>query len=229
MGAFAPVLIFLLVGGVIAAAIVATVVYERKRTQAVKELAESIGLSFFPHGDPALVGSLSSFPLFSQGSSRTICNMIHGDTHDVVASLFDYKFTVGSGKNKSTHHQTVVCIQSSEMHLPVFTLRPEHFFHRIGAVFGIQDIDFPTHPEFSKLFLVQGASEEQIRGLFTPAILSYFEGKKGIAVEADGRRVLVYRARVREKPAAWLSRMEEAFEIYGLMKKRSAELSAGQA
>jgi len=108
-----------------------------------------------------------------QGASRSK-NIAYGRLDDVEVMLFDYAYTTGSGKNRSTHHQTVAFFQSDALDLPEFVARPEGLFDKIGQVFGYQDIDLPMHPEFSRRFILRGADEGRIRDAFTPEVARYF-------------------------------------------------------
>ena len=80
------------------------------------------------------------------------------------------------------------------MRLPQFTLRPEHVFHKIGQVFGYQDIDFDSHPEFSKRYLLKGENEESVRWLFGDDALSFYESDRTLSTEAAGRQLIHYRS-----------------------------------
>jgi len=191
---------------------------EKKRTEAMTQAANDLGLPFFPTGDPSLINELSHFKLFSQGRSRTISNMIHGDTAAVTVGIFDYKYVTGSGKNRTTHVQTVISFESSALDLPQFLVRPEHLFDKIGGVLGFKDIDFETHPAFSKSYMLQGSEEERIRETFTPELLSFFETMSGITVEGAGNRLVYFRSRKRMKPQETRKFMEEGFKIYAQFK-----------
>jgi len=191
---------------------------EKKRTEGMALSAEEFGLPFFPTGDPTLITELSHFKLFSQGRSRTIKNMIHGETAAVTVGIFDYRFVTGSGKNKATHVQSVISFQSSALNLPQFLVRPEHLFDKIGGVLGFKDIDFDTHPVFSKTYMLQGSDEEQIRNTFNSKVLDFFESMSGITVEGEGQRLVYFRSRRRIKPDEARKFMEEGFKVYAQFK-----------
>ena len=214
---------FIIFGGV-ATAIVVAIVWayrvEKKRTEDLQGLANELGLPFFPTGDDSLVTALSGLHLFSQGRSKKIKNMIHGDTDEVDLGIFDYQYTTGSGKNSHTYKQTVVCFRSPQLSLPHFEMRPQSFFHSIGKAFGYQDIDFDTHPVFSKSFVLRGDDEDAVRTLFTPEVLSFFEAKTGMSVEAQGEFLLFYRGSQRTKPPEIRALMTEGFDIFALFRAR---------
>jgi hypothetical protein len=221
MDGIGPLLPFLLVGGIallIAGIVVWGFLHERKRTEAMKAAAEQLGLPFYPTGDPRLVSDLASFDLFSQGRSKKITNMIHGESDEVEVGVFDYQYTTGSGKNSHTSKQTVVYFQSEQLKLPQFALRPEHLFHRIGGVFGYQDIDFESHAAFSSAYLLRGSDEEQLREVFGENVLAFFEKQRGVSVEGNGRRLVFYRAAKRMRPEQVRALMEEGFRVFALFR-----------
>ena len=81
-----------------------------------------------------------------------------------------------------------------------FVLAPENVFHRIGGLFGYQDIDFEESPEFSSRYLLRGADETAIRGAFGSDRLAFFGGEAGWTVESRGGHIGVYRSGKRCKP-----------------------------
>lgn len=151
-----PMLLF--AGFVALFGVLATVAWmnEKKRTAAMQALAASMNFTFAAVDRGALLTSLGQFHLFSQGHARKLANVMCGSANGIDVALMDYRYTTGSGKNAQTHSQTVIRFRSGLLQLPDFTLRPERVFHRIGEVFGYKDIDFSTHPGFSKQYLQQG-------------------------------------------------------------------------
>ncbi len=216
---------FIIIGVIILAivlGIIATRIYERKRTERFEQVAEQLGLPFFKEGDPQLVEALGALHLFSQGRAKRLYNMIHGETEDVDLAVFDYKYTIGSGKSTHTHSQTVVYIHCQDLDLPKFALRPQHFFHRIGKIFGYQDIDFETHPTFSGRYILQGDEETRIREVFRDELLAFFEGLHGVSAEASGGRLVYYRAGKRINPDEVRTLMEEGFRLFALIRGSTA-------
>lgn len=185
----------------------------KKRTAALQLIAQTLGLPFQPAGDPSLVDELSVFQLFSRGRSKRITNLIRAETEDIRAALFDYQYTIGSGKSTQTLHQTVVSLQALDLKLPEFSMRPETLLHKIGGWFGYADIDFADHPIFSRAFLLRGPNEQNIRRLFVPGLLEFFEARKGLYVEARGTRFISYRARKRVTPAEVQAEMDNGLKL----------------
>jgi hypothetical protein len=192
---------------------------EKKRTDAMEQAAREMGLSFYPKDDGSTLSSLLQFHLFSQGHAKKITSVMHGEVSDMEVRIFDYTYTTGSGKNAHTSRQTVICFRSPKLDLPSFSLRPENLFHKIGSLFGYQDIDFDTHPVFSKHYLLRGSDEEAIRDAFDEDVLAFYEEQDGFCTEGSGPTLIFYRAAQRAKPENIRAFMEKGFKVAGLFMK----------
>ena len=190
---------------------------EKKRTEQLGPVAEQLGFDFSPQGDPALLESLKPFRLFSQGHSEKLWNLMRGHTHDLDVAIFDYRYVTGGGKHSHTWLHTVVCFRFDGEPLPSFALRPENLFHKIGALFGYQDIDFKSHSTFSKNYLLRGEDEAAIREVFTPDLLDFYAEQTGICTEGSGNVLLVYREK-RAEPSKIGDFMEEGFGVYSAFR-----------
>jgi len=173
---------------------------ERERTQALQQLAATLGWSFAADAPLTQIAWLDRFTLFSQGRSRQIRNFMYGQAQGVKAAVFDYIYVTGSGKSQQTHYQTVVYLEPVNLALPMFSLRPETLFHRMLSAFGYQDIDFGQRPEFSNQYILRGQNELAIRQTFNDRVLSFFEGYAGTCVDAGGNQLFIYRAGQRFQP-----------------------------
>lgn len=195
---------------------------EKRRTEAFQEQAEQMGLHFVDNPDGAAYHKFDGFRLFSRGYSRKMKNLIEGDSGDVKISIFDYRYTTGSGKNSKTSRQTVAALQSPLLRCPDFTMRPEGFLDKIGNAMGFQDLDFDTHPEFSKLFVLKGPDEAAIRAYFTSQVLDFFEKHAGNSIEASGDTMFFYRLRRISKPEELKDLLAQAYEAYGVLSEANA-------
>ena len=208
----------LFIGGVIAFIAVGAYfsrVSSQKRTEALQAEADAMGLQFNSDGSDAL-HSFSGFKLMNVGRSRRALNLISGDAGDVKISIFDYRYTTGSGKNKRTSIQTVVALESAGIAAPAFSMRQQSgFLDKIGKLFGGQDIDFEGHPKFSEMFVLQGPDEDAIRSFFTPALLTFFETKVGHSIEGLQGKMLLYKSRSRTAPEEIKDLLASAYEVYG--------------
>ncbi|MEA5464941.1 hypothetical protein [Leptothoe sp. PORK10 BA2] len=154
--------------------IVISIVLDRKRTEAIKQLAYTLGFDYREHPQAHLPHTIWQFDLFNKGRRRRLKNLIQGIQNDARVSIGEYRYTTGSKKSKNTHSQTVVFIESDQLNLPSFLLTSENAFHKIGNLFGYKDIDFDSHPEFSSQYLLRGSDEDRVRELFHEGVLNVY-------------------------------------------------------
>lgn len=192
---------------------------ERQRTETVSTIATSMNFSFSAEADESLLKTLEHFHLFSQGRSRQIRNVMQRGDDEAEIAIFDYRYTTGSGKNSHTWRQTVMLFQAADVQLPSFALRPERFFHKIGGVFGYQDIDFDSYPTFSSRYLLRGEDEMRVRSVFGPDVLRHFEQLEGVSTEAGSNQLIYYRASKRVAPEKVGEFLQEGLQVLKLFKK----------
>lgn len=198
--------------------------YEKKRSEALEYIAASLNLSFKRKNDNSLLTTHDNFELFSKGHSKKISNLMTGSTGDMNINIMDYRYTVGSGKNSSTHLQTIIIVQSAHLHLPTFSLAPENFFHKIGGIFGYQDIDFASHPKFSKQYLLRGKDEDSIKETFSNEVIEFHEKSKTLRTEGNGDKFIYYKGTKRLPPKEIQNFLQETINLYGLLKVKTSGL-----
>ena len=186
----------------------------KKRTEQFALISAELKLNFFPKGSTSLFERLKPFYLFSKGRSRKIKNLMEGEANKVELAIFDYQYTTHGGQHPQTHRQSLLFIRSPKLNLPDFSLRPENVFHKIGSAFGDKDIDFETHPIFSKSYLLRGDNEAAIRGLFNNELLNFIQSQQKISIEGSSDQLIFYRHKNRVKPEEVESFMEEGFQVF---------------
>ncbi len=211
MDALWPILI---VVGIIVVVFALSFYLEKRRAEALDAFSREIGFTFVGNDRTRIPNMVGGFELFNKGRSRTVKHLMYGPRGNANVYFFDYSYRTGSGKNSSTHSQTVVLFESEALQLPRFFLVPENLFHKIGNLFGYRDIDFDAYPEFSKQYLLRGEEEDRIRQCFNHRILSFFEAKKGLYTEGNGSQLLYYRVRHIVQPKNLQSFLDEAVEVY---------------
>ncbi len=209
---------------IVAAAGVGAIIYfnyrsQRKRAEAMAQIAAELKLVFTPEGDETVMSEHAAFHLFLQGRSKKVRNLMRGTVRDLHVSIFDYQYTVGAGKHQHTWNQTVISFELQGRNLPAFTMRPENVFHKLGSMMGYQDIDFEISPGFSKKYLLRGPDDAAIRSVFTSRALIFFESEPGLCVEADGRKLIVYRHSVRVKPELIRESVEKGVQVACLFQR----------
>jgi hypothetical protein len=213
------VVVAIVIAVVIFVVVAAVVLYgQQKRVKQLRAIAAQLGYQFVEQG-PGLFDTLRGFPLFSQVHShaRTATNLLRGEADGAAATLFDYSYAVGQGKNQRYHTQSVLLFESERLNLPPFALRPEGFGQKVRGLLGQQDINFQEHPAFSSAYVLQGTSEAQIRALFDSKKLAFFAQRHGLCVEGDGGKLIYYRAAKRVSPKTIPAFVEEGRAVLRLL------------
>jgi hypothetical protein len=182
-------MIGIMILGAIATLVVWYFMQQKKRVGDLRVLAETMGWSFSDLGGPDMLKSLQRFPLFREGMSRNLRNLMEGYTEGARVIVLD--FIHNPINRKGMVQQTVMVVESPDLNLPEFRLQPERALQLKGG-----DIDFERYPEFSKRYLLQG-DEAHVRAVFRPEVLDHFQRLEGINVEAAGGQMIVYRRRQR--------------------------------
>ena len=195
-----PVLFFV----ALAALAIAIRVYrgkkEKERTQQLQLVASQIGWTFAATAPLNMIPGFERFALFSQGHSKEIKNFMYGTASGAKAAVFDYVYVTGSGKNRTTHYQSIVYLEPGNLSIPYFSLRPENFLYKIFSAFGYQDIDFGQRPEFSRQYILRGQDEPAIRQTFNDRLLSFYESYPQTCTDGGGNQLLIFRSNYRFQP-----------------------------
>lgn len=219
------ILPFVLVPLVIA--VVAGILYlawraEQRRREALRQMAEQLGFEFELEANPLSTAEFARFHLFTQGHGHAAANVLRGQTEREEVLLFDYRYVTGSGKNRSTHRQTVAALSlGARASLPAFELRPENILHKIGAAFGYQDIDFPDYPSFSAHYLVRGKDQPAVREVFDGTVIEAVENARGVCIEGGGSWLVIYRAGRRLAPLRIPEFLEETRGLRSVFARRA--------
>ena len=180
-----------------------------RRRNALADLAASMGLQFSKDGPEQYQLESSGLELFRLGHSRKASNLMETPVSGGRVQIFDYKYTVGSGKHAQTHNLTVALISCSGQ-VPHFDLKPETFMYKIGEMIGFKDIDLPAFPVFSDKYRLTAPDETAVHMFFTPSRAAWFERNLGLRVQGAPGHVLFFKRETRLPADAWQGFMEEA-------------------
>ena len=131
----------------------------------------------------------SSFSLLSIGVSAVKEDFIfHGKYDGNDVNLFFLYIVNGQFKRVI---QTAVYIQSKKTHFPDFMLKPADIKNSMEKIFKGKDILFPDNTMFSKNYILRGKNEEEVRSLFKPRVIEFFERNPDIVIETNGKGVII--------------------------------------
>jgi len=184
-------------------------------------VADELGLTFSAQGNVLQVSHLDWCDLFSRGGSKKALNLMRGSNEGREISVFDYQYVTGHGKSRKVVYSTVACLRTDGATLPTFVLRPEGAWDKISSWFRSADINFDTHPRFSRSFVLRGEDEAAVRATFTPPVLEYFEEHSDISAEGSNDTLLFYRVGKKVPPEGVSQFLADAFEALAVFQNSS--------
>lgn len=170
-------------------------IFRSTRKEDLRLVANRLKMEYSPSDDWGTLSLLKDFKLFKIGGRKKIRHlMISGiDYNNTRTSIFDYHFTISTGKSSHTYKQTVFFVQSKDLGLPQFYMRPEVFLDKAARLLGKEDIDFVSHEIFSDKYHLTGSDESLIRSTFTPDVLHHFTFNHGWSLEGLNYFLIIYR------------------------------------
>ncbi len=189
----------------------------KQHTESMQSMARSLDLKFSPEGHEKLHQSLKRFHLATLGPYSTMSNLMYGQRDGTDIAIFEYSYP--RGKN-NTVRQTVIWMQRRGTRMTEFSLRPEGVWNQLGGWTGHGDINFASHPNFSRDYLLRGDDEEAIRELFTDEVLNFYERHSDLITEGEGNKLLFYREGVLVKPENLRKFLDEALTVRALLSPR---------
>jgi hypothetical protein len=163
------------------------------RKEKYRFLCDANDMAFVDKDEFGTKAYLKPFELFkiSNGKIRNLCQK-KSPSMDTEINLFDYKYTVSTGKTYHTFDQTVFFVNSKLLGLPEFRMKPENLGHKIANFLGWEDIDFEKYPAFSDKYHLTGEHEDFIRHTFDDNILKFFSTTSGWTIEAANYYMIFY-------------------------------------
>ncbi|WP_116106481.1 hypothetical protein [Lewinella sp. IMCC34191] len=186
------------------------------REKSLSGLAHRAGFEFSAADDFGLHRYLSDFRLANRGRRRAVSNILRKQDGlmEKDAYIFDYSYQ--DYGDKHTTRQTVFFLQSQQLTLPGLDMQPETILHKLGELFGFDDIDFVRFPKFSKQYRLTGDDEDYIRHHFTDDVLNYFTLNKGWSVEGIGYYLIVYKKGMLLPPEEILHLFQRGMTVFKL-------------
>lgn len=185
-----------------------------KRAQSASAIALELGFNYTPWVGPESLPRLDT-ALFQRASGGSIKNMMTGTYAGLGTQLFDYSYVSGSAQNARPVGQTVV-VYAGSAELPAFEMEPEGLGEKFIDAIRHTDIDFDSHPRFSRMYALRGPQEAGIRAFFNDGLLSFLEGlntNKRWHIEGAGKTLVIYRYGYKVSPGALKSFLEETAAI----------------
>jgi hypothetical protein len=214
-----PVFLFLLFGIFAVVVIVLGLYFSAKRRKELEAIANRLGFKFYPGGSFDFEDQYRFFELFQRGGSRRSYNLIAGRDGEIDVKLFDYRYSTGSGKNRTTHNRSACILDIPVRYgFPYMIIRPEGFFDKFASIVGFNDIDFES-VEFSKKYYVKGKDRRFAYDVVHPRMMEFLLEVGGVFIELGNRSVLVHHNR-RLSPGYWPGLLRLGMRFVELVPER---------
>ncbi len=194
-----------------------------RRSQQLAEIAYRMQVDFSPEDDWGLIKLLEDFKLFSRGIGKKITNVFRSRDEMLETDLriFDYQYTISTGKTSKRYRQTVFFADSRKLGLPEFRMKPELFIHKIGALLGFKDINFEAFPKFSRQYYLKSTDEYYLRASMHDGILRFFSVEKGWRVEGINYYLIFYKKDVLFPPEEIKDFFAKGTQVFELFKENT--------
>ena len=163
---------------------------DKQRREALHLWAQQRGWRLAPEKSKRMSRDYPALKVFQKGHSRHAKNIIEGEFHDRPVTLMDYRYTVGHGKNRSTHNRGVVILACDFPTVPLF-IRRENTLDRVGEFFGADDIDFESSA-FSRKFYVKSSDRKWAYDVIHTRTMNYLMNAPAFTIEFGFREIAVY-------------------------------------
>ncbi len=203
-------LFFALLLAVSAAIAYGVYLYEKQRSLALEKAAKKLGLAFRPKKDRAFPSRFHFLNDLDRGSSRFAHNMMEGEYRGHRVTVFDYRYTTGSGKSRQTHDRTF-CLLWLPFSCPELRIYPEGVFHKLGQALGFDDIDFES-VEFSNAYVVESQDKEFAYAICHPRFMEMLLRQRDTRLEFEQQVPMLGGAR-RLEPSEIQGRLDWLVEI----------------
>lgn len=153
-----PLLLFAVVLTAMLIIAIVSARHQRRRREALAQLAARLGLTFDPEERRGLDDLHPHFDCLQRGFDRYARNVIEGEHRGRPVTAFDYHYATRStnskGKTRTRHHWFTAALVQSDLPLKPLSIRREHVLDKVAAFFGSDDIDFES-AEFSRRYHVR--------------------------------------------------------------------------
>lgn len=169
---------------------------------------------------------LDQFYLTTVGLAPLLSGLKRGTRHGTKFAVFEYTHCLVEGDVGQNHSkpvcQTVAWLYRPGTQLLEFAVSPDSYWKKVNTdileLFSRpRDIDFKSHPTFSKNYRLCGDDEGAIRRLFTTDLLNFYEQHPGLCTEVAGNKLLYYYSARHIDSADIQNFLKEAFRLLELI------------
>lgn len=185
----------------------------KKFNKEINELAQKINFEYKQKNDPEILKLVQSFTHDYLKKSLMVNKILKGEISGVNIIVSECSYRIGKGKNEFP----VFIFMHESLALPKLIIESESYLDKIIAK---MDIDFSSHPEFSKKFKLHGEDEYKIKKILNEEFLSIYEELKFTqCMETTDGKVIFFDFTESYKPKKIPDKLKTYVRLITLMKK----------
>jgi MFS superfamily sulfate permease-like transporter len=156
----------------------------------LRKFADSNELIYYPQKIRTL--KFKGFPIEKGAKVLYEENILATYTEFGKVEVSDITVSQGAGIAQQDTQITVLHISELGYTIPNFALEPEGIWTKFSELAFGKDVDFKSHPGFSKKYYLRGDDEVGLKEFFHENLIWFFESHPGIHMETQRNKVLIY-------------------------------------
>jgi len=163
------------------------------RRKKLRAWANGSGFRFDPSPNRSFDKRYPAFGCLRVGHSRYAYNVAEGTRNGRPLVAFDYRYVIGSGKNRQVRNFSGLLLGST-IRLKPLHIRSENLFDKVGEFFGLDDIDFES-AEFSRAFHVKSPDKRWTYDVLHQRTIEFLLTMPRFSIQFGEREMIVWRSR----------------------------------
>ncbi len=186
----------------------------------LKKFSETNDFAYYPQRVRNLL-KYKDFPLQRGNKILFEENTLSKYIENGKLEVSDISLQEGAMQDRSETHITLLQLSETELIIPDFALEPEGLWSKLFEGVAGKDIDFDSHPAFSKKYYLRGENESAISTFFSESVIQFLENREEMHIECHKNRLLFYKKRDLLEPAEilYMCKFAEDFLVIALSKK----------
>lgn len=188
----------------------------------LRKFAESNEWAFFPQKIRSSV-KYKDFPIQNGNKIPYEENLLSKYVDAGKIESTDITLQEGARQSQNEMHITLLQISDIDIIVPDFALEPEGLWSKLFESISGRDIDFDSHPVFSKKYYLRGTDETQVRSFFTETLIQFLENREEMHIECHRNRLIFYKKRDLLEPSEILYMAKFAEEFVSLIHQKEVQ------
>jgi MFS superfamily sulfate permease-like transporter len=160
----------------------------------LRKFAEVQEFAFYPQRVRNLM-KYKDFPLQRGNKLMYEENILSKYNELGKVEVSDISLQEGAMQDRTETRITLLQLSDTDMVIPDFALEPEGLWSKLFEGVAGKDIDFTSHPIFSKKYYLRGENEQAITQFFSDAIIRFLENREEMHIECHKNRLIFYKKR----------------------------------